>query len=273
MAAISIVRTHWRARSTALLLALESGLPRIMLGWLMVALAACGLRIAASPWRGSGPGLDTILPYALVIGAPVMSLILALRWFRPGLDHSQPALRLARIGRWRDVSEADARKHKLYGTTGLMVPLLIGMLLNVPLRTAEYLAAMPALSGTVPEWLRTLNLMMTLDVVLLSSLYVIAFAAALRRLPAFPRLLAAVWMVDLAVQVGIAVAASAEPGLPSSVSAALDGLLRANTLKALVSVAIWLPYLLLSKRVNVTYRHRLSAQAPRAKVTQIRSFV
>ena len=186
-------------------------------------------------------------------------MFLALRWFKGAGSYAQPAVRLARIGHWRSLSASEAHNHKLYGANGLMVALLVGMLINVPLRTAEYLAAMPALSGSVPEWLRTLNLLMTLDVVLLSSLYVIAFAAGLRRLPAFPRLLAMVWAVDLAVR-QLSPCASVEPGLPASVSAALDGLLRANILKALVSAAIWLPYLLLSKRVNVTYRHRVPAK-------------
>ena len=59
---------------------------------------------------------------------------------------------------------------------------------------------MPALSGPVPAWLATLHLVMTLDAVLLSSLYAIAFVAALRRVPVFPRMLAAIWMIDLAMQ-------------------------------------------------------------------------
>jgi hypothetical protein len=228
-----------------------------MVGWLLFALGACALRIAVSPWRGSGPGLSTLLPYALVIGAPLVSMVLALRWFADADRIAQPSVRLARVGNWRQVEIGEARRHKLYGTTGLMLPLLVGMLLNVPLRTAEYLAAMPALSGSVPEWLRVLNLLMTLDVVLLSSLYVVVFAAGLRRLPTFPRLLAGVWIVDLAVQALIAGAAALEPGLPSAVSTALDGLLRANVMKALASVVIWLPYLVFSRRVNVTFRRRV----------------
>ena len=253
------VRNQLRDRSSTMLPSLEGGMSRIMLGWLLLAAIACALRILLSPWRGAGPGLSTILPYALVIGAPLVSMALAMRWFANVDTGAQPGVRLARIGTWRQIGESAARRNKYYGISGLMVPLLIGMLVNVPLRTAEYLAAMPALSGPVPEWLRTLNLLMTADVVLLSSLYVVAFVAGLRRLPSFPRLLTSIWLIDLAVQSAIAAAASTEAGLPVAVSAALHGLLQVNVLKAVVSIAIWLPYLLLSKRVNVTFRHRLPA--------------
>ena len=88
------------------------------------------------------------------------------------------------------------------------------MLLNVPVRALEYLAAMPALAGDVPAWLSTLRFGLTLDVVLLSSLYTIAFVAALRRVPLFPRLLVAIWAIDLAMQLGIASAVAGTEGLP-----------------------------------------------------------
>jgi hypothetical protein len=101
--------------------------------------------------------------------------------------------------------------------------------------------------------------MMTIDVVLLTSLYVIAFVAALRRVPSFPRLLAAIWLLDLGMQIATARLVGAMPGLPPNVAGALQSLLEGNVCKALVSVALWLPYLMLSKRVNVTYRHRVPA--------------
>jgi len=47
--------------------------------------------------------------------------------------------------------------------------------------------------------------------------------------------------------------------LPPQVATALHGLLDGNVKKVLISVALWLPYLLMSKRVNVTYRHRVPA--------------
>jgi len=247
-----------RAKSAALLLSLEGGLPRIMTGWFVVAILASAIRIAASPIRAA-PDLSTVLPYVLLVSAPLVSIGLALMWFEKGDELPQPAIRLAILGRWRNVYRAEAERHPLYGSSGIMVSLLVGMLLNVPVRALEYLAAMPALSGRVPEWLSTLHVAMTLDVVLLSSLYTIAFVAALRRVPLFPRLLVAIWAIDIAMQLGIATAVASTDGLPPPVSDALHTLLDGNVKKVLISVCLWLPYLLMSKRVNVTFRHRVEA--------------
>ena len=49
------------------------------------------------------------------------------------------------------------------------------------------------------------------------------------------------------------------PGLPPAVAGALHDLLDGNVKKVLISVALWLPYLLLSRRVNLTYRSRVAA--------------
>ena len=253
------VRHQLHARSAALLLSIESGLPRIMTWWLGAAIAACALRIATSPLGETMPDLATIMPYILLTCAPLVSMGLALKWFDGGDRFAQPTLRLARVGQWRTLSADEAKAHPLFGTTGLMVSLLVGMLINVPVRAAEYLAAMPALSGPVPQWLSALNFMLTLDVVLLSSLYVVAFVAALRRVPLFPRLLVAVWAIDLLMQSSIASIVMASPDVPSAVATSLHGVLDGNVKKVLISVVVWLPYLLLSRRVNVTFRGRVPA--------------
>jgi hypothetical protein len=261
---ITAVSHRLQAKSAALLGAIEGSLGRIMTGWFIAAMLASALRIAVSPLHASLE-TGTLLPYLLLVTAPLLSMGLALYWFRDGDQLPQPVTRLARVGRWRSVSLDQAKRHALYGSSGIMVSLLVGMLLNVPVRALEYLAAIPALSGTVPAWLSTLHFMMTLDVVLLSSLYTIAFVAALRRVPLFPRLLAAIWAIDIAMQMGIASAVAGTEGLPSKVAEALHTLLDGNVKKVMISVALWLPYLLLSKRVNVTYRHRVDlAETTRA---------
>ena len=144
--AILPIQQKLRAKSASLLIAIEGGLPRIMTGWFIVAMLASAIRIAVSPIRAT-PDLSTLLPDVLLVGAPLVSMGLALIWFRNGDRLAQPTTRLAIVGRWRSVSAAEARRHSLYGASGLMVSLLVGMLLNVPVRALEYLAAMPALSG------------------------------------------------------------------------------------------------------------------------------
>jgi hypothetical protein len=139
-----------------------------------------------------------------------------------------------------------------------MVSLLVGMLLNVPVRAAEYLAAIPPIPSASPEWLSTLQVAMTFDVVLFTSLYPIAFIAALKRVPLFPRMLVAIWMLDIVTQLGIARIVTGTY-LPHPVAGALETLLFGNVKKVLISVCLWLPYLLLSTRVNVTFRQRVPA--------------
>lgn len=253
---LSAVSNSLQAKSAALLLTIEGSLGRIMTGWFIVAMLASALRISVSPLHAALQAA-TLLPYLLLVTAPLLSMGLALCWFRDGDRLAQPVTRLARLGNWRAVGLAEAQRHPLYGSSGIMVSLLVSMLLNIPVRALEYLAAIPALSGSVPAWLSTLHFMMTLDVVLLSSLYAIAFIAALRRVPLFPRLLAAIWAIDIAMQLGIASAVAGTEGLPPKVAEALHTLLDGNVKKVMISVALWLPYLLLSKRVNVTYRHRV----------------
>lgn len=252
------VKNKMHARSAALLLTLEDRLNCILFGWVVIASLAACLRLAIGPVGGPA-GFEAMLPYFLLILAPFASTLIALRWFADGEDLPQPTTRLAVLGRWEKVDKATAQAHPLYGTSGIMVSLLVGMMLNVPFRALEYWAALPAISGNVPAWLSTLHMMMSFDVVVFCSLYMIAFVAALRRVPLFPRLLVAIWVVDVGTQLFIAKMVVSTDGLPTTVASALHGLLEGNIKKVLVSVALWLPYLLVSDRVNVTYRHRVAA--------------
>lgn len=255
---LTAITQRLNGKAAALQLSLENRLERIMFGWLLIAGLASAARVGFS---GTQAPMDVagVAPYFLLVFAPFASMVLALRWFANGEDQPQPVFRLARLGTWRTVSVFEGRSHRLYGTGGLMVSLLIGMLLNVPVRAAEYLVAMPAISGPVPAWLAVLHTMMTLDVVLLSSLYAIAFVAALRRVPLFPRLLVAIWVMDLAMQLVTAQLVAGAGGLPADVAASLQSLLVGNAKKVLISAGLWLPYLLMSQRVNVTFRSRVEA--------------
>jgi len=247
------------SRSAALLLALDNRLDRILQCWLLCAGLIAAARIAFS--RPSMPvaGFSTFASYIMLVVAPFASTLLALHWFRDGHLQPQPRKRLAVFGRWSTLTRVEAERHPLYGSNGMMVSLLVGMLLNVPMRAAEYLAAMPPVGAAAPDWLQTLHFAMTFDVVLFGSLYMIAFVAALRRVPLFPRLLVAIWVGDLAMQLFTANLVARNGDLPPEVANALHSLLDGNAKKVLISVALWLPYLLLSARVNVTFRHRVAA--------------
>jgi hypothetical protein len=246
------------ARSASLLLTIDNRLDRILQAWLIFAGLASIARIATAPVPRALDGVFPIVaPYLLLVAAPFVSTLLALRWFRNGEHQPQPVTRLARVGRWRSVSAGEVKRHPLYGTSGIMVSLLVGMMLNVPVRALEYFAAMPPVGEGAPRWLSALHFAMTFDVVLFTSLYMIAFVAALRCVPLFPRLLAAIWLGDLAMQVFTAELVMRAGHLPQGVAVALENLLTGNVKKALISIALWLPYLLLSRRVNVTYRHRV----------------
>jgi hypothetical protein len=246
------------ARSTTLLLSLDNRLDRILQMWMLGAGLLAAARLSITPHAFPVASFSTFASYLLLIVAPVASTLLALRWFKDADCQPQPATRLAVVGKWTPLARSEAIRHPLYGTSGIMVSLLVGMMLNVPMRALEYLAAMPPLPAATPDWLSALHFAMTFDAVLFSSLYMIAFVAALRRAPLFPRLLLAIWIGDLAMQLFTAnLVTAATP--PAAVSSALHVILDGNVKKVLISMALWLPYLLLSTRVNVTYRHRAPA--------------
>jgi len=248
-----------RSRSAAILLTLDNRIDRILQAWLLIAGLASAARIAVSSHEVPADASSAALSYLLLVIAPAASTLLALRWFRDGDRQPQPTMRLARFGQWRSVARSQAVRHPLYGTSGIMVSLLVGMMLNVPVRAIEYLVAMPPLPTAAPAWLSTLHFTMTFDVVLFGCLYMVAFVAALRRVPLFPRLLVAIWVADLAMQLITASLVAHTGGLPPAVADALHSMLGGNVKKTLISMALWLPYLLLSTRVNITYRHRLPA--------------
>jgi hypothetical protein len=252
------VSEKMRSRSAALLLTIDNRLDSILKYWLLVAGLASAARIATAPNAVPVASFSTVASYMLLVVAPFASTLLALRWFSDGHLQPQPTTRLARVGRWVDVSRSEAERHRLYGTSGIMVSLIVGMMLNVPVRAAEYLAAMPPMPEAAPRWLSVLHFAMTFDAVVFTSLYMVAFVAALRRVPLFPRLLLAIWCGDLAMQVVTAQMVTSTH-VPPAVADALHALLIGNVKKVLISVALWLPYLLLSTRVNVTYRNRIPA--------------
>lgn len=258
---IGSLSNRFYRRSVSFVHALQVRMRSIIAIWVAFAAFACGLRIAfpATPLIGGLSAMFNALPYIAVIGAPLGALWLGLRLFHPQGLHAQPEIRLARIGRWRTLDSLSAREMPEFGPYGLMASLLLGILLNVPVRTLEFLVAIPALGGLAPDWFASLYVVMLADVVVMSSLYMFAFAMALRTVPLFPRFLLLVWGLDLVAQLGIAGMVATIPNVPRTVGIALSHMLEGNVKKVLISAAIWLPYLLLSDRVNLTFRNRIGA--------------
>jgi hypothetical protein len=201
-----------------------------------------------------------LLPFLLVAISPIAGYRVASGSFPRGLLAAQPVVRLARIGKWKSMDPLAARESAAFGPFGFMASLLVGILLNVPVRTAEYLMAVPALRDDAPEWADRLLLIATVDVVVMNFFYMVCFVMALRAIPLFPRMLLFVWSADIALQFAIARHASGSD-LPVQVVQALESLLEANIQKVLISAFVWLPYLILSNRVNVTFRQRTRLSA------------
>lgn len=249
-----------RAKSHQLVVRLPGMIERGAPWWIgvVVAIALAKVATAPIPVRSFGEFADIFLIYGLLILSPICAWRLTNAAFPRQHSIEQPQYRFAFIGRWTRLSSDEAKRHPLFGPTGLMASLLIGMLLNVPVRSAEFIVAVPAMHSAVPEWGRMIFLSMAFDAIAMNFLYAMCFVMALRSVPLFPRMLLAVWMIDVMMQMAIAGAVSASPGLPSQVAGPLVTLLDGNLNKVLISAAIWLPYLILSERVNVTYRNRVS---------------
>lgn len=225
----------------------------VMLGMAKVALSPV-------PPRTFLEALAMMLPFLLVAFSPIAGYHVATGSFPRGLLAAQPMVRLARVGKWRQIDPLAARENAAFGPFGFMASLLVGILLNVPIRTAEYLLAVPALGEGAPGWANRLLLIATVDVVVMNFFYMVCFVMALRAIPLFPRMLLFAWLADIALQFAIANYASGSD-LPVPVIGALQSLIEGNIQKVMISAFVWLPYLILSDRVNLTFRQRIRLNA------------
>ena len=249
-------------RSRALVAFLDVRMETLIAGWIgvVVLLGLAKLATAPVPPHDFGSAMIMALPYLLIAFAPIAGYRLAAGSFPRGLLSAQPSLRLCRYGAWQRVNPVAARQNAAFGPTGFMASLLAGILLNVPFRSFEFILAIPAIGPGAPPWAQTLMTAMTLDVVVMNFFYMVCFVMALRSVPLFPRMLLFAWTADVALQLAIAQTVSAAPGLPAPVGGALQTLLHGNLQKVLISGFVWLPYLILSERVNVTFRQRVRAR-------------
>lgn len=233
----------------------------LLLGWTILVAAVCMLRMSfpVTPATDVADALVLYVPHMLILASPFFAYWAANAMFPRGTEFAQPEIRLARLGNWRPLNALSARDHPAFGPVGIMASLLIGMLLNVPVRTAEFMAAVPAMTGSAPLWGQMIYFAMATDLIAMNFLYTLCFFMALRRHPFFPRMLLLTWGLDVTSQILVANYVGGAPYLPASVAASIAPLLDSNLKKATISIVIWLPYLLLSERVNVTYRWRQSA--------------
>lgn len=250
-----------RAKSVRFVAPLEDRVRSLLLGWVVVVALACLTRILfpIGPATGLASWTILFLPHALIMASPFLAYWAANALFPRGVDFAQPEIRLALVGKWQSLDALSAREHPAFGPAGLMASLLLGMLLNVPVRTIEFMAAVPAMTSGAPLWGQMIYLGMSADLIVMNFLYTLCFFMALRRMPFFPRVLLLTWGIDVMSQLLIALYVSGAPHLPGSVAHAIQPLLTSNIKKVFISIMIWLPYLMLSERVNVTYRWRRPA--------------
>ena len=261
MAGVAAWATRLDERSRVFVARLPGLVERIIPWWLAAFMALATLRVLLSPSMPEtiGQFAEIFVPYALVALSAPLAWRIGMAAFPPDRPTGRLSFSLARFGRWRRIDRLEAQSAPLYGPSGFMASLLLGLLVNVVIRSFEFLLAVPALNSMAPDWARTIFLVMAFDVFAMSFLYVTCFVMALRTVPLFPRMLGLVWMLDLAFQFGIARTVMRHEALPAEVALALSELLSGNLTKVLISIGIWLPYLLMSKRINLTYRHRLPA--------------
>ncbi len=233
----------------------------IIVIWLTLFMAAATLRLAAlRTFDGLHDFLQSLLPYALIAISPVLAYRLAVAAFPLGKAMARPSLHFSRVGKWLRLDVLAVRQHRMFGPVGILASLILGLLLNVVFRSFEFLLAVPAMNSDAPAWGMAVFRVMAIDVIAMNAIYTICFVMALRSIPMFPKMLGLAWMLDITFQLMIANYVSQVPQLPREVALALSQLLQGNITKVLISAGVWLPYLLLSDRVNVTYRMRAPVQ-------------
>ena len=226
------------------------------LGKLWIAFAVVVVCVRALPLFPEVPVLHLLVLLAALL-LPVVVLETILGHIRPDALLAQPERRLAPIGRWRAVDSIEGRRMDLFGVGGMLSLLVFGLLLNLPVRALEFATAMPFPTTGSPGWHWALYSLMLTDLAALTSCYAALTALAVRRVPLFPRLLLAAWLLDIGVQLLIGGTMSTFFDAPPAVLKSLFALLKGNVEKVGISMMLWLPYLIFSRRVNLTYRLRV----------------
>ena len=248
-------------RSRAVAPWLERNAVALSLCWIagMTVIGVLRIRWAEGAVTDAGDMAQLVIPYALIVVAPLLGVWIAAAAYPGNHRSEQPGIRLALFGRWRRIKPAEARRDPAFGPAGFIASLMIGLMVNVAMRAVEFGLGIPAITSHAPAWATYLFRMMALDMAVMGFIYMVCLVAALRSAPLFPRLLLFAWLTDLLLQISIASRLASFGDLPQQVALPLSDLLVGNVYKVLISMAVWLPYLLLSQRVNVTFRLRKAA--------------
>ncbi len=250
--------SYFVASTRRIVRALDLRMEPIVGAWAALLLLATELKIADAPTPPHSPAeaLAMGLPFLLLGAAPVLGYRIATALAARSPTPQQPSIRLARFGSWREADAVDRRRGRIAGPAGFLVSLIVGLLVNVPVRSLQFLAIVPAVTPADPYWAQVLVAAFTLHAAAMNFLYMVCFVMALRTKPLFPRVLLLVWLIDLASQ-GLIASAIAGTGLPPDLTQPLIATLKENLAEVLLSMTLWLPYLLVSDQVNLLFRNRV----------------
>lgn len=230
--------------------------------WAILSLGGGLLRAGVFFHRFPGLASDAripqlLAPSILIAAAPWAAHFLVVRAY-PKISHAAlSAPRAAPQGKWRALRSDLPQDRAACGFEGFLVSLAVGMLLSMVMRLATYYLAMPAMPPGAPRWATAAFRIMTYDVAFLSFMYMICFTMVQRAVRLFPRMLIITWCYDLFMQFAIAKTIVSAGPVPEIVAGPFTTLLMDNVYKILISVTIWLPYLILSTRINATFRGRI----------------
>lgn len=164
---------------------------------------------------------------------------------------------------WVAVSPEVARTHPLYGIGGWLILVIIGMVLT-PIRSAVVLY--PIYSevdfASLPTDFQTLLYVEIGFNLLLIVWTIVNLVLLLMRHPAFPTSYVTLLAFALAFVVVDAIAVKLmmdHLGQAMTWAETFDPETLREIGRTAIAAAIWIPYTIVSRRVNVTYRHRVRA--------------
>lgn len=131
--------TELERRSIAIPRLLARNMDRLALGWMamFLLLSVPAVALSVTPARSVSELSSLMLPYLLVAIGPVAGLQIALRAFPNGLMTAGQVFHLSPYGRWKRISVIEARDNPDFGPSGFMASMLVGLLLNVVVRSIE----------------------------------------------------------------------------------------------------------------------------------------